>query len=73
MKAQECRPGGRHVANERGAFLKPAPGQAKQVSPSAVQSPETPEIPTFSCRSFVFGRCAVPRFPLEDIVRWIHA
>jgi len=70
MKAQECRAGGRYVANERGAFLKPEP---EQVSPSPDQSPETPDIPTFSCRSFVFGRCAVPRFPLEDIVRWIHA
>ena len=69
MNAQECRPGGRHVANERGAFLKPAP---EQVSPSAVQPSKSPDIPPFSCKSFVFGHCAVPKFPLEDIVRWTY-
>jgi len=69
MNAQECRAGGRYLANERGAFLKPEPDQ---VSPSAVHPSEVSDIPTFSCKSFVFGRCAVPRFPLEEIVRWIH-
>ena len=73
MKAEECRPGGRHMAKERGAFLEPPREQGEQVSPSADQPPETPEIPTFSCPSFVFGRCAVPKFPLGEIGRWIHA
>lgn len=70
MNAQQCRPGGRFMAGERGAFKKPA-------AETAVERLGTsgdflhPHALSFSCPTLVLGGCyAVPMLKFADVFHW---